>query len=155
MKVEIVYNGDRMEVVHSLSVYHELYLCIIANPAREDSGKYLRAVELRREPIPLITTRMFKEVPFGYMCHREAVLLLKDADAWRLVHPLLLEPFPDELGVVDGEVYLRRRVGEKEFLYACTMKDVEGLGFPVIEEYTREVGREKEKFMLRDLMLQG
>lgn len=152
MRVEIIYKGKKKEVVHSLSVHHDLCLCVIANPTRDDSGKYLRAVELRREPIPAITTRMFKEVPFGYMCQREAVFLPKDADAWRLVHPLLLEPFPDEMGVVDGEVYLRRRIGEREFLYVCTMKEVDGLDFPVIEEYSREVNDDRDEFKMKDLV---
>jgi hypothetical protein len=154
MRAEIVYRSKKKEVVHSIRVYPNLYLCIIANPAKEGEARYLRAVELKDAPIPAVTTRMFKEAPFGYMSQREAVFLPKDEGFEQVIHPLLLEPFPDELCMIKGEVLMRRRMGEKEFLYECTMKEIKGLSFPVIEEYSREVEEEKDTFIFKDILLE-
>jgi hypothetical protein len=96
---------------------------------------------------------MFKEAPFGYICQREAMLLPRDVEVKRVIHPLLVEPFPDELGVIDGEVYMRRRMDGRELTYECTLRETGELGFPLIEEYSRGVDSEKERFKLKNLAL--
>lgn len=155
MKAEIVYKGKKREEVHSVTAYPCLYLCIIANPSRKEEVRYLRAVELRKKPVPSIITRMFKEMPFGFMSQREAVFLPKDERFQQAIHPLLLEPFPDELAISNDTVYMRRRMGEKEFFYECTLKETEEFSFPVISEYAREVDGEKEVFTFKDVWPEG
>jgi hypothetical protein len=151
MKVEVVYKSDKKEVVHSLSAYPDLYLCIIANPARGGGERYLRLVEVKRRPIPVVITRMFREAPFGYLSQREARFLPRDVEVKGLIHPLLLEPFPDELNVVGCEVLMRRKVGGKEVIYEGVLGEAEEPGFPLMEGYSIEVDGEKEKFRFKDL----
>jgi hypothetical protein len=155
MRAEIVYRGKKKEMVHSIRVYPDLYLCIIANTAKKGEAKYLRVVELKSAPIPALRTRMFREAPFGYVSQREAVFLPKYEGFMQVIHPLLLEPFPDELSIIDDLVLMRRKMGEKEFLYECTLMEIKGLSFPVIKEYTREVDGEKEVFLFKDIHSEG
>jgi len=146
VKIQVVYRSDKKELVHSISVYPDLYLCIIVNPARGDSGRYLRWVEIKRKPVALITTRMFRKTPFGYASAREEVFLPEDVEVKHVIHPLLLEPFPDELSVIGDEVLMRRRMGEKEFVYECVLKEIRGLRFPLMGEYNIEVNDDRKTF---------
>ena len=148
MKIQVVYRSEKREQVHSISIYPDLYLSIIVNPVRTDSGRYLRWVEIKRKPVPLITTRMFRKTPFGYASAREEVFLPEDVEVGRVIHPLLLEPFPEELCVIGDEVLMRRRMGEKEFVYECVLREIRGLRFPLMEEYNIEVNEDKETFHL-------
>jgi hypothetical protein len=156
MRAEIVYMGGKSkELVHGIGVYPDFYTCIIANPWRKENITYLRTVELKQKPIPRIITRMFRETPFGYSSQRGAVILPKDIEFRYIIHPLLLEPFPDELSKIKDEILMRRKTGEKEFIYECILKEVGELEFPLITEYSIEVNGEKENFRLKNMIKRG
>lgn len=151
MKVEVLYKCRGRELFHSLQAYPNLFLAIIVNPLRRGEVNYLRMVEIEESPIPVVKTRMLREVPFGYVSQREAVLLPREPEIRKSIHPLLLEPFPDELSIIGDEVLLRRKTEGQEFLYDCMVEKVENVDFPIMKEYVREVNGKKENFVLKKI----